>query len=70
MFEQSFAFSPVVFCSHAAILLSCLLFFQFFESDLFLIGFSKPFIVNSRPSFLFEPSFLFSIVVFCSHAAF
>ena len=52
MFEQKFAFSIVVFCSHAAISLWFLLFFQFFGSDFFLNGFSNPFIVRFRSSFL------------------
>ena len=45
-------------------------FFRFFESDFFLNGFPNPFVVHSRPSFLFEPIFYFSLVLFCSHAAF
>ena len=70
MFEQNFAFSLVVSCSHAAISLWFLLFFfRFFELDFFPNGFPNPFIVPSRSSFLFEPFFDFSLV-FCSHAAF
>ena len=34
------------------------------------MGFPNPFIVHSRPSFLFEPIFLFSLIVFGSTAAF
>ena len=49
-------------------LIFCFLF-QFFGSD-FLNGFSNSFIVHSMPIFLFEPNFPFSLVVFCSHAAF
>ena len=45
-------------------------FFRFVGSDFFLNGFSNPFIVHTRPSFLFEPNFHFSLAVFCSHAAF
>ena len=60
LFEQYFAFSLVVFCSHAEISLCFLLFFQFFRSDFFLNGFSNPFIVSFSPSFfvLTELSFL------------
>ena len=54
MFEQKFGFSVVVFCSHAAISLRFLLFFQFFGSDFFLNGFPNPFTAHSRASFLFE----------------
>ena len=55
VFGQKFAFSLVVFCSNAAISLRFLLFFfQFFGLDLFLNGFSNPFIVRSRSSFLFS----------------
>ena len=35
VFEQKFAFSLVIFCSHAAISLRFLLFFQFFGLDFF-----------------------------------
>ena len=62
MVEQNFAFSLVVFCSHAAISL----WFEFFGSDVFLNGFPNPFLVHSRPSFLLESTFYFSLVVFCS----
>ena len=51
MFEQKFAFSLVIFCSHAAISLRFLLFFRFFGSDFFLNDFPNPFIVRSRSSF-------------------
>ena len=64
MFEQKFGFSVVVFCSHAAILLRFLLFFRYFGSDFFLNGFPNPFTAHSRPSFLFELNFHFSLVVF------
>ena len=70
MFEQKFAFSVLVFRLHAAISLWFLLFFQFFGSDFILNGFSNPFIVHSRPSFVFELIFDFLLVVFYSHAAF
>ena len=50
MFEQKFAFSPVVFCSHGKV--QFLLFFKFFGSDYFLNAFSNPFVVHSRLSFL------------------
>ena len=46
-----------------------LLFFRFLDR-IFSKVFPNPFIVHSRPSFLFERSFHFSLVVFCSHAAF
>ena len=52
MFEQNFAFSLVVFCSHAAIsVFYC--FFNFVEI-FFLNGFPNPFIVRSRSSFVFS----------------
>ena len=55
MFEQKFAFSPVVFCSHAAISLRFLLiFFNFLDPIFFLNDFANPFIVHSRSSFLFS----------------
>ena len=48
-----------------------LIFTGFFGLDriFFPNGFANPFRVHSRPSFLFEPNFLFSLV-FCSHAVF
>ena len=64
MFEQKLGFSVVVFCSHAAISLLFLLFFRFFGSDFFLNGFPNPFAAHSRPSFLFELNFHFSLAVF------
>ena len=63
MYEK-FAFSVVVFCSHAETYFWFLLLFLFFGSHFFLYGFPNPFIVHSRPSFLFVPSFHFSLVVF------
>ena len=51
VFERKFAFS-LVFCSHAAISIWFLLFFQFFGSDCYLNGFLNPFIVHFGPSFL------------------
>ena len=41
-----------------------LLFFRFFGSDFFLNGFPNPFTAHSRPNFLFELNFYFSLVVF------
>ena len=41
-----------------------------FGLDFSLNGFPDPFIVHLTPSFLFESIFLFSLVVFRSHAAF
>ena len=70
VFEQKFVFSVVVFCSHAAISLLFFLFFRFFGSDFFLNGFPNSFTAHFRPSFLFELNFHYSLVVFCSHAAF
>ena len=70
MFEQKFAFSLVVFCSHAAISRFTVFFFNFLDPIFFLNGFPNPFMLHSRPYFLFEPNFLFSLVVFCSNAAF
>ena len=67
MFEQTFAFSLVVFCSHAAISLWFLLFFQFFfVSNFCLNAFPNLFIVHSRRSFLLEANLHFSLVVSCS----
>ena len=63
MFEQKFALSVVVFCSHAAISLWFLLFYRFFGSDFFLNGFSKPFILRSRSSFLFSQWKFFELYV-------
>ena len=67
MFEQKFAFSLVVFCSHAAISLGFLLFFRFFGSDVFLNGFPNPFTAILGLVFLFELNCHFSLVVFCVH---
>ena len=39
-------------------------FFRFFGSNFFLDGFPNPFTAHSRPSFLFELNFHFSLVVF------
>ena len=55
------AFSLVNSCSHAAISLWFFLF-QFFESD-FLYRFPNPFIVRSRPSFLFGQWKFFELYV-------
>ena len=41
--------------------------FSIYWSDFFLNGFPNPLIVNSSPSFLFEPNFYFSLVVFASN---
>ena len=41
-------------------------FFDFLDRIFFLNCFPNPFIVHSTPSFLFEPNFHFSLVVFCS----
>ena len=64
MFEQKFAFSLVVFCSHAAISLRFYGFFNFLDRIVFLNGFPYPFLVYYTPSFLYEPNFHFSLVVF------
>ena len=60
---KKFAFSLVVFCSHAAISLWFLLFFRVFGSDFFLNGFPSPFIVRSRSSFLFSQWKFFELCV-------
>ena len=44
--------------------------FLFFGSDFFSNWFLNPFIVNSRPRFLFELDIYFSPLVLCSHMAF
>ena len=55
VFERKFAFSLVVFCSHAAIwLLVFTFFFDFLDRIFFLNGFPNPFIVRSWSSFLFS----------------
>ena len=56
----------MVSCSHAAISLWFFLFFffQFFGLIFFLNGFPNAFIVHSKPTFLFELIFFFSVVVF------
>ena len=66
MFEQKFGFSVVVFFVHMRQFHSdfyCF-FFRFFGSDFFLTGFPNPFTAHSRPSFLFELNFHFSLGVF------
>ena len=70
VFEPKIAFSPVVFlftCGNLTLIFTA---FRFFRSHFLLNGFPNPFIVHSRPSFLFEPNFHFLLVVFCSLAAF
>ena len=69
MFEQKFAFSLVVFLFTCGDFTLILIFFRFWIG-FFLNGFFNPFLVHSRPSFLFEPNFHFSLVDFCAHAAF
>ena len=63
VFEQKFAFSLVVFCSHAAIWLWFLLFFRFFGSIFLLNGFTNPFIIRCRSSFLFSQWKFFELYV-------
>ena len=68
MFDQKFVFSLFVFCLLVAMRQFHLIFFCFFDFldwIFFLNGFSNPFIVHFRPSFLFEQIFYFSLVVFC-----
>ena len=73
MFEQKFGFSVLVFlftCGNFNLMFT-VFFFRFFGSHFFLNGFPNSFTAHSRPSFLFELIFLFSLVVFFgSHAAF
>ena len=67
MFEQQFAFSLVVFlftCGNFSLILTV------FWIGFLLTCFPNPFIDHYRPSFLFVPNFHFSLVAFCSHAAF
>ena len=45
-------------------------FFIFLGAEFFLNGFPFPSIVHPRPNLMFDPNFYFSLVVFCSHAAF
>ena len=69
-FEQKFAFSLVVFlftCGNFTLIFTV---FSIFLIGFFLNGFRNPLIAHSRPSFLCEPNFHFSLVLFCSHAAF
>ena len=58
MLEQKFVFSLVVFfsCGNFTLIPA---FFSIFWIGFFLIGFPNPFIVDSLPSFLFEPNFHF-----------
>ena len=63
MFEQKFAFSLVALHIRQ-FNFDFLLFFLFFGSIFFLNSFPNPFIVHSRPSFLLEQNFQFSLVVF------
>ena len=42
-------------------------FFRFFGTDFFINGFPNLFTAHSRPSFLFELNFHFSLVVFLVH---
>ena len=69
MFERKFVFaSDFLFtCGYFTLVFTV---FPIFLIGFFLNGFSSPFIVHSRPSFLFEPNFHFSMVVLCSHEAF
>ena len=68
MFEQIFAFLLVVFFHMWQFHSDFYCLFHFWIG-LFLNGFPNSFINHSRPSFLFEPKFSFSLVFFCSHAA-
>ena len=70
MFEQKFAFSLVVFVHMRLFHLEFYCFFGFYNWIFFLNGFPRPSIVHYRPAFLFESIFQFSLVFFCSHAAF
>ena len=67
MFEQKFGFSVVVFLFTCGNFTRFLLFFRFFGSDFILNGFPNPFTAHSRPSFLFELNFHFSLLVFFVH---
>ena len=69
MFEQKFVFSLVVFftCGNFTLILT---HFNFLDRVFFLNGFPNPLIAHSRPSFLSEPNFYFSLFIFCSNAAF
>ena len=49
-------------CGNFTLIFYC--FFQFFGSDFSLNGFPNPFTAHSRPSFLFELNFHFSLGVF------
>ena len=67
MFEQQFAFSLVVFlftCGNFALVFFC--FSNFFDQIFFLMVFSNPFIVHSRPNFSLESNIHVLLVVFCS----
>ena len=71
VFEQKFAFWLVVFwCTCGNFTLIFTVLFDFLDRILCLNDFPNPFIVHSRPSFLFEPNFHFSLVIFCSHVVF
>ena len=65
MFEHNFAFSLVVFlftCGNFTLIFYS--FFDFLDRIFFLNGFPNPFKAHSRPSFLCELNFHFSLVVF------
>ena len=68
VFEQKFAFSLAVF------LFTCgnftLFFFSIFWMGIFLNGFRNPFTAHSRPRFLFELNFYFSLVVLFTRSGF
>ena len=64
MFEQKFAFLVVVFVHMRQFNFDFLLFFCLFKSDFFPNVFPNPFMVHSRPSFLLETNFDFSLKFF------
>ena len=45
----------------------CFVDFYFLDQIFFLDGFPNPFTAHSRPSFLFQLNFHFSLVVFFAH---
>ena len=64
VFEQKFGLSVVVFVHMRQFHSDFYCFFDFLDRIFFLNGFPNPFTAHSRPKFLFELNFHFSLVVF------
>ena len=70
VFEQKFGFSEWFFVHMWQFHSDFYCFFDFLDRIFFLNGFPNPFTTHSMPSFSFELNFYFSLMVFCSNAAF